>query len=98
MNENKMSLYTQKLCDYMSTYIVDNVCIKRRAGNKEDLSVNEIQNEIKNYNNIGVQTNKKIEMYCDKDMLNKLKSYFEINIPHTKGNINIITKDKSITV
>ncbi|HHT97709.1 MAG TPA: hypothetical protein GXZ90_07430 [Clostridiales bacterium] len=104
-------LYDQRLCNDVATYVIDDVCIKRRGGKIEDLTKQEIQDDIENYNNIGIQTNKKVEIYCDEHVFTNFKIHFEFNknlerfikvtdqnIKTKKGNIVIQSKSKILII
>lgn len=71
-------LYSQDLSKQVSTFVIDDVCVKHISGPKEDLSTKDIQNKIKNYDNIGIQIGKKVNIYCDDIRLKILKNTLKI--------------------
>lgn len=60
------SLYSMKICELLETYIIENECVKCRDIEVKKLSKENIENRVKNFNDIGIQKGKFIQIYCDK--------------------------------
>lgn len=80
-------LYSQDLSKQVATFVIDDVCVKHRSGPKEDLSEQDIQSKIKNYDSIGVQIGRKVNIYCDDFTLKILKEILERQKPFNKKRI-----------
>lgn len=69
--------YSQQLVFMAKTYVVDGVCVKSRAQIPEDMTNEDIDFAIKNYENIGIQKDRQIDFYCDKEFNEDFEHYIK---------------------
>jgi hypothetical protein len=69
-------LYSNKLYNMMSTYVIDGKCIKNRYG-ALSIGKKEIKRRMENFENIAIQNDDKIVMYCDNNLFPLVKDTIE---------------------
>lgn len=91
-------IYTKRILEFLKTYVIDGVVVKERNGNV-NLSNNEIEHKIELYENIGIQKNGVIDVYCDEATYNHIDNMLKDNrFPYMveayeSSLINLHTKD-----
>lgn len=67
-------LYSKKLSDYASIYIIDGEVIKNRDGYLHSITPTIIEKAIKNFQDVVIQNGKQIEIYSSENKLSAFRS------------------------
>lgn len=92
-----------RLGQLASAYVIEGVCIKARGFDPRVISNEEIGRMVANYENIVIQENGKIEIYCDENFFNSFIDYInttietdfgskQLNQLYAKGDLEIFVK------
>lgn len=71
-------MYSNQLYNMMSTYVIDGKCVKNRYG-ASNIDKKEIKRRIVNFENIAIQKDDKVIMYCDSNLFPLIKATIENN-------------------